>query len=103
MPACGGRIIPASLYFFVLAGANQLSSTPLQGKCAVHVGSGTGSMRRALQLTDLFVIGIDIEHTVETGTRAEHTSYVRIMIPLKAASGSWSKPPSIGSGSPAQM
>ena len=33
-------------------------------------------MRRALQLTGLFVIGVDIEHTVETGTRAEHTSYV---------------------------
>ena len=70
------HIIPASLYFSILAGANRLSSTPLQGKCAVHVGSGTGSMRRALQLTGLFVIGVDIEHTVETGTRAEHTSYV---------------------------
>ena len=70
------HIIPASLYFSILAGANRLSATPLQGKCAVHVGSGTGSMRRALQLTGLFVIGIDIEHTVETGTREERTSYV---------------------------
>ena len=33
-------------------------------------------MRRALQLTGLFVIGIDIEQTVETGTREECTSYV---------------------------
>ena len=33
-------------------------------------------MRRALQLTGLFVIGKDIEQTVETGTREERTSYV---------------------------
>ena len=33
-------------------------------------------MRRALQLTGLIVIGVDVEHTVDRGTRAEHTSYV---------------------------
>ena len=69
-------MIPESFYFSVLAGADKRSPTSLHGKCAVDIGSGTGSMRRALQLTGLFVIGVDIEHTVDAGTRAEHTTYV---------------------------
>ena len=69
-------MIPASLYFSVLVGADLVGPGSLHGKCAVHVGSGTGSMRKALQLTGAFVIGVDIESEVDAGTRIEHTSYV---------------------------
>ena len=53
-----------------------MSSPSLHGHCAVHVGSGTASMRRALALTGLFVIGIDIEPIVHAGTRQERTTFV---------------------------
>ena len=53
-----------------------MGAPSLHGLCAVHVGSGTASMRRALALTGLFVIGIDIEPTVHAGTRQEHTTFV---------------------------
>ena len=69
-------MIPASLYFSIIAGADLVSPSSLHGKCAVHVGSGTGSMRKALQLTGLFVIGIDIESDIDAGTRTEHTSFI---------------------------
>ena len=70
------HMIPASLYFSIMAGADLVSLNSLHGKCAVHVGSGTGSMRKALQLTGLFVIGIDIESDIDAGTRTEHTSFI---------------------------
>ena len=40
----------------------------------VHIGSGTGSMKRALTLTGVFVIGIDIKPTIYAGSRVEHTT-----------------------------
>ena len=68
--------IPAPLYYTILASSGHMSSPSLHGHCAVHVGSGTASMRRALALTGLFVIGIDIEPIVHAGTRQERTTFV---------------------------
>ena len=48
----------------------------LHGRCAVHIGSGTGFMMRALTLTGIFVIGIDIKPTVDAGSKVEHTTVV---------------------------
>ena len=48
----------------------------LHERCAVHVGSSTAFMRRALAPTGLFVIGIDIEPVVHAGTRHERTTFV---------------------------
>ena len=70
------HMIPASLYLSVLAGADLANPGSFHGTCAVYVGSGTGSMRKALQLTGAFVIGIDIEPEVDAGTRTEYTSFV---------------------------
>ena len=68
--------IPAPLYYTILASSGHMGAPSLHGRCAVHVGSGTASMRRALALTGLFVIGIDIEPVVHVGTRQEHTTFV---------------------------
>ena len=57
-----------------MTGAMDLPS--LFGYCAIHIGSGTGSMKRALQSTGIFVIGIDQHETIFAGTRKEHTTYV---------------------------
>ena len=69
-------MIPPSLYFSALAGSGSINSPSLHGRCAVHIGSGTGSMKRALMLTGTFVIGIDIKSTVDAGSRVEHTTVV---------------------------
>ena len=57
-----------------MTGAMDLPS--LFGYCAIHIGSGTGSMKRALQATGIFVIGIDRHDIILSGTRKEHTTYV---------------------------
>jgi len=69
-------MIPPSLYFSALAGSGNINPPSLHGRCAVHIGSGTGSMKRALMLTGAFVIGIDIKPTVDAGSRVEHTKVV---------------------------
>jgi len=68
--------IPAPLYYTILASSGHMNAPSLHGHCAVHIGSGTASMRRALALTGLFVIGIDIEPIVHAGTRHECTTFV---------------------------
>ena len=69
-------MIPPSMYLTAMACSGHMAGTSLHGRCAVHVGSGTGSMKRALQLTGLFVIGVDIKPQVDAGGHVEHTAYV---------------------------
>ena len=59
-----------------MAGSGNFNPPSLHGRCAVHIGSGIGSMKRALMLTGAFVIGIDIKPTVDAGSRVEHTRVV---------------------------
>jgi hypothetical protein len=70
------HMIPPSLYFSALAGSGNINPPSLHGRCVVHIGSGTGSMKRALMLTGAFVIGIDIKPTVDAGSRVEHTTVI---------------------------
>ena len=70
------HMIPPSLYFSALASSGNINPPSLHGRCAVHIGSGTGSMKRALMLTGVFVIGVDIRPTVDAGTRVERTTVV---------------------------
>ena len=62
------HMIPSSLYFAIMASSGHITPPSLRGRCAVLIGSGgTGSMKRALMLTGIFVIGIDIKPTVDAG------------------------------------
>ena len=70
------HMIPPSLYFSALASSGNINPTSLHGRCAVHIGSGTGSMKRALMLTGAFVIGVDIRPAIDAGTRVERTTVV---------------------------
>ena len=68
--------IPNNLYMNTLSMTGALDLPSLFGYCAIHIGSGTGSMKRALQTTGIFVIGIDRYKIISTGTREEHTTYI---------------------------
>ena len=68
--------IPNNLYMNTLSMTGALDLPTLFGYCAIHIGSGTGSMKRALQTTGIFVIGIDRCQIISTGTREEHTTYI---------------------------
>ena len=68
--------IPNNLYMNTLSMTGALDLPSLFGYCAIHIGSGTGSMKRALQATGIFVIGIDRYKIISTGTREEHTTYI---------------------------
>ena len=70
------HFIPSNLYTNTLSMTGAMDLPSLFGYCAIHIGSGTGSMKRALQSTGIFVIGIDQHETIFAGTRKEHTTYV---------------------------
>ena len=69
-------MIQPSLYFVAMASSGNIAPPSLHGRCAVHIGSGTGSMKRALTLTGVFVIGIDTKPAIDAGSRVERTTVV---------------------------
>ena len=76
LPKEWSQLIPPSLYFAAMASSGNATLPSLHGRCAVHIGSGTGSMKRELMLTGAFVIGVAIKSTVDAGSRVEHTAVV---------------------------
>ena len=69
-------MIPPSLYLAAMASSGSTNPPSLHGRCAVHIGSGTGSMARALTLMGVFLIGIDIKSTADAGSGVEHITIV---------------------------
>ena len=70
------HMIPPSLHLATMASSGHITPPSLHGRCAVYIGSGTSSMKRARMLTGIFVIGIDIKPTVDAGSRVKHTTVV---------------------------
>ena len=72
--------LPTNLYVKSLAAAGHFNSPhtvdALRHKFAIHLGSGTGSMKRSLLPLGIFVINIDKNFVTQTAFRDEHASIV---------------------------